>query len=580
MSVPNRRREYWKETGLRVGVAALLFAVAPLLSLRIDLTEDQRFTLSEASLQSVEGLKGSRIEVDVLLGEGLPEDFALLKQEVRLLLEQYSARHGDLRVAMFDPVQDLLKTYRGDKNPEGREFGTGDALNILTSQGIVPFTVTEGSAVDVSQKNVFPYAVVSWGGNFVRVPLLKKTLGVSLGERINLSVQELEYAFADAFRKIGFEGRKRLGIVDGQGELDDAYMADFMGAASEYYDLVRVSLDSSGLRPAALLDSLRTLDALLIAKPTEAFTEEKVYLLDQYLAGGGRGLWLLDSHRIAQPGEGDPLSEGINQLAVARKTGLEPLLFHLGLRFRGGLVNDMYSTPIVVASGQGRDAQYNPLLWVYYPMVFPDKFHPISANIQPLQLKYADGWDTLLRAGLRKKVLLQSSPASRIEGFPRPLDLQLAGQPPQPDIYQGKGSIPLGMLIEGRYRSFFENKVRPLSLPNHRVGDLEIKLLLISDGDVVVNQFQDGKPLELGYDKWTNSFYGNKEFLINALHYLMGQESLLLSRSRAVDIPRLDPVKVKESLGYWQVYNLALPLVLIALAAIGTLGYRQRKYGR
>ncbi len=556
-----------KEGGIVLLAGGILLWVSSLLGLRFDLTGDGRFTLSEASTRAVRSLRPGTVEVDVLLGEELPGAFALLRQEVAILLEQYDSRHGSIRVSFFDPLQD-------EADPE-------QAYNDLLSIGISPFTVTEGSATDVSQKNVFPWAVVTYQGRSVRVPLLRKAIGTRLEERVDLSIQELEYAFADAFRKLGIEERKRLGLIDGQGEFRDRYIGDFMGTASEYYDLVRISMDSSNLEPEALLDSLRSLDALLIAKPVIPFTGEKQYLLDQYLVDGGRAMLLLESHRIIQPSQVQGLSEDENPIAVSARSGLDELLFHAGLRFKPGIISDMYATPIVVATGEGPDSQYNPLLWLYYPMVFPNTRHPVSANIPPLQLRYTGGWDTLPRPELHKTVLLRSSPLSRLESFPRSIDLQLAGQKPEPGLFEGKGDIPLGVLVEGDYESFYANKVRPLKLSNHRDSGSGVRLLVVADGDLIANQFNEqGKPLELGFDKWTSSFYGNKAFLINALHYLMDQEELLVSRSKSVSIPRLDQVRVNERLSYWQGFVLIWPLVLIALAAFLILRYRGRRFTR
>jgi gliding-associated putative ABC transporter substrate-binding component GldG len=317
----------------------------------------------------------------------------------------------------------------------------------------------------------------------------------------------------------------------------------------------------------------------LIAKPTVSFTEQKQYLLDQYLAGGGSAMLLLESHRLIQPGEVEGLPDNGKPMAVSVQTGLKELLFHTGLRFKPGIVSDMYATPIVVATGEGTDSQYNPLMWLYYPMVFPNKEHPVSANISPLQLRYTGGWDTLPRPELRKTVLLGSSPFSRLESFPRSIDLQLAGQEPDPRLFRGRGDIPLGVLVEGDYTSFYANKVRPLKLGNHKDSGSGMRLLAVADGDLIANQFNEqGKPLELGFDKWTSSFYGNKAFLINALHYLMDEEELLTSRARSISIPRLDPVRVKEKLPYWQGFTLIWPIVLIAITAFLILSYRNRRY--
>ena len=80
-------------------------------------------------------------------------------------------------------------------------------------------------------------------------------------------------------------------------------------------------------------------------------------------------------------------------------------------------------------------------------------------------------------------------------------------------------------------------------------------MLVVSDGDIVKNQVRNGRPLELGYDKWTNNYYGNKEFLINSLNYLLDDGGLINIRNKRVTVPFLDEQKIAAQKTGWQILN-------------------------
>jgi len=103
---------------------------------------------------------------------------------------------------------------------------------------------------------------------------------------------------------------------------------------------------------------------------------------------------------------------------------------------------------------------------------------------------------------------------------------------------------------------------------------------VISDGDVIKNQLQGSRPLELGFDKMTNQFYGNKEFLLNTVNYLLDDSGLINIRTRQIAVPFLDPQKTVEQRSKWQTLNLLLPLGLLALFGIAFNFYRKRRYTR
>lgn len=538
----------------------ILNGLSYFLFTRIDMTQDRRYTLSEAALNTLENLNGE-VVVDVLLEGPLPAEFEKLKAETRQLLEEFRIANSRININFIDPLE-------GEAEPEA-------VMANLQAMGLTPVNVTVEDKGSVSQEMLFPWALVNYNGKTVKVALLKNKLGSSPEERINNSVQNLEYAFADAFTKLGLKEKKHVAVIKGNGELDDIYLADYLTTIRDYYNIGAITLDSVGSNPQKVLDQLKGYQLALIAKPTEAFTDEEKYILDQYMVQGGKTIWLLDKVVM----ELDSLfNETGSAMALARNLNLEDLLFRYGIRINPVLVNDLYFTQIVLASGEGSGATYDPVPWYYHPMVFSSNNHPINNNTEAVRFQFANTIDTLANS-YRKTIIYDSSPLSKSDGVPKIIGLQMIKSPPERENYNS-GNLPLAVLVEGEFESAYANRVKPLSLNGVREQGPPNKMLVVADGDVIRNQLRNGRPLELGYDQWTNNYYGNKEFLVNAINFLLDDTGLIGIRTRTTEIPLLDQEKIAAGRGKWQLINIAVPLLIILLFGLLFNALRRRKYGR
>lgn len=547
-----------------VSIATALFllilinALSGLLYTRFDLTEDHRYTLSESAIDAVSEFERPVI-VDVLLKGNLPSEFVKLRTETRQILEEFASENGNIKFAFVNPFE----------NSED----INETLTELQGLGLAPAQVTVEDNSKVSQDIVFPWAMVNYGDKTVKVSLLKNKLGATTEERVNNSVQHLEYAFADAFSKIDIKKRKQIAVIKGNGELDDVYLADFLTAIRDYYNIGAITLDSVASNPQKTLDQLKGYDLALIAKPTEPFSDAEKYVLDQYIVNGGKTMWLID--RVSM--ELDSLfNEQGTALALPRDLNLNDFFFKYGIRVNPDLVNDMYFTQIVLATGEGNDSQYDPVPWYYHPMVFSRNDHPINNNLEAIRLQFASSIDTLSNEN-EKTIVLQSSPLSRLEGTPKQISLDVINNPPKKEHYSD-GDKALAVLVEGEFNSAFVNRVKPVQLQNPHEKGKSNKMLVVSDGDIIKNQVRNGRPLELGYDKWTNNFYGNKEFLINAVNYLLDENGLINIRNKKVSVPFLDGQKIAAQKTKWQLMNIGLPIVLILIFGLVFTYLRRRKY--
>jgi len=538
----------------------VLNGLSGLVNPRLDLTADGRYTLSEITTSLAERIDSPLI-IDVLLDGELPPEFARLRTEVSQFLKQLRSKNSLIKINFVSPLEDA----------EDRPALIAE----LQSRGLTPANVSVEEDGKTTQELVFPWAMANYKNQTVRIPLLINKLGSTTEDRINASVQELEYALADALTKLTIEEKKRIAIVKGNGQLEDIYIADLLGELRSYYNLGVVTLDSVASNAEGTLASLNNFDMAILAKPSVAFTEEEKYILDQYIVQGGKSLWLMDGAQIELD---SLLNETGSAIALNNDLNINDLLFRYGVRLNPTLVNDMYCTQIVLASGEGSGSQYNPLPWVYHPMVFSGNDHPITENIEALRFLFSSSLDTV-ESPMRKTVLLRSSPLSKTEGVPKLISLELLNTPPDPANYSG-GSIPLAVLLEGPVQSAYTNRIAPVKINDAKETGPENAILVVADGDVIKNQLNEGRPLELGYDKWTNNFYGNKTFLLNAINYMLDEGGLVALRSRAVNIPTLDLQKVSDTRSNWQLINLGLPLLILMAFGLTNNWWRKRIYGQ
>lgn len=530
---------------------------------RFDLTQDKRYTLSEAAKNTIAAVE-SPIVIDVFLKGNFPPEFQRLQIETKQLLEEFSSYNSNIKYEFVNPLE-------GEKNPAAIQ-------KQLQQMGLTTAQVEVRENGKVSTEFVYPWALANFGNKTVKIPLLKNQLGTSSEERVNNSIQNLEYAFADGFNKLVSPKKRKVAVLKGNGELDDRFIADFFKTLKEYYYIAPFTLDSAAVAPQKTLKDLRSFDLIVVAQPTEAFSDTEKYILDQFTMNGGSSLWLIDA-------TGQQVEEASGKtFAYPMDLNLNDLFFKYGLRINSNLVKDMISAPIVLASGSENDSQYNRYPWFYYPLSASENNHPIVANIEAVKFEYASGIDTL-KTSVKKTVLLGTSTITKLVGLPNeisfdrdiPQNINVVNEGPDPQEYNA-GSIPLSVLLEGKLTSAFKNRVKPFQLSEDKTESSNIKMVVISDGDIIKNQFQGNRPLELGFDKMTQSFYGNKEFLLNTVNYLLDDDGLINIRTKEIAVPFLDTQKTVNERTKWQIINLLLPLVFLGLFGIIFHYYRKRKY--
>ena len=403
-------------------------------------------------------------------------------------------------------------------------------------------------------------------------------MGASTAEKVVSSVQHLEYAFANAFHTIAQPKQKKIAVIKGNGELRDLQMADFIKQVRENYFIGTFTLDSVAKKPNESLAYLKKYDLAIIAKPTEKFSDEEKLVLDQFVMNGGKTLWLVDQVNI----EMDSLyNDSGAALAFPFDLNLNDMFFKYGFRVNPVLVKDVMATPIALATGEkGSATQYTQYPWFYAPLIYPASKNPIVSNVDALKFEFTNAIDTL-KNGIKKTVLLQSSPYSKWVGTPTEVNLSMVNERPEQNEFKNTGNIPVAVLLEGPFHSVYQNRVLPFAEKTFQNVGKANKMIVVSDGDIIKNQLDKNfQPLELGYDKWTNKLYGNKEFIMNCVNYLLDDNGLINIRSKEVTLPLLDKEKVYSTYTTSQLITVGLPILILGIFGFLFTFLRKRKYGK
>ncbi|MDR7210109.1 gliding motility-associated ABC transporter substrate-binding protein GldG [Flavobacterium piscis] len=552
-----------KTLWITIFVLVVLNVLGSLFFYRFDLTKDKRYTLSETSLQIVKQVKNP-LSIKIYMQGDLPADFRRLQQETQQLLEEFQAYNSNI---VFEFV-----------NPLENEDESMDLVKSLYQKGLTPINITVDDKGKQSQAMVFPWAIAVYNNKEVNIPLLKNRMGASTTQKVIGSIQHLEYSITDAINKITKDKQKKVAIIKGNGEINEIHIAKMLMQIRESYYIGPFTLDSVSKNPTESLKALKKYDLAIIAKPTQTFSDEEKQVLDQFIMNGGKTLWLID--QVAADMDSLYNQSGAT-LAYPRDLNLNDMFFKYGFRINPDLVKDEQGSPIKLATGeQGSATQYQDFVWKFAPLVSPQGTHPIVKNLGGIKFDFASPIDTL-KNGIKKTVLLQSSPYSKKIGTPAEINLDIVSEETSPKDYINKGNLPLSVLLEGSFHSAFENRVLPFKENSFLAEGKPTKMIVISDGDLAKNQLDKNRiPVELGYDQRSGNLYDNKDFMMNCINYLLDDTGLINIRSKDLDLPLLDKEKVYENYRQTQFITIGLPILILLVFGLVFTYIRKRKYSK
>ncbi|WP_417786359.1 gliding motility-associated ABC transporter substrate-binding protein GldG [Tenacibaculum sp.] len=518
---------------------------------RFDLTQDKRYTLSEVSESLIDKIDAP-LTIHVFLEGDFPAEFKRLQIETRQFLEELQAKNSNIRFRFINP--DNIRER-------------------LVKRGMMPSQLTVEEDGKLSEAIIFPWAEITYGKKVELISLLPNSIAKTQEAQLQNAVEKLEYSFANALHNVTLKERQKIAVLAGNGELQDIYQYSLLSEVGKKYRLAKFTLDSVANNPQKTLKDLRAYDLAIIAKPTERFTEEEKFTVDQFIANGGKSLWMLDNNYA----DTDSLYNEGKMLAFPRDLNLTDLLFGYQVRVNNKLIQDLYSAKIPLATGNvGNQTQFQHLNWFYHPLVNGNPNHPITKNVAPVRFRFTTQIDTL-KGSLKKTPLLVTSVLTKKTGTPNFIELQSIAKEPKESEF-ASGPQLLAVLVEGNIPSAYKNRIKPFDTPDFKAESTNNKMIVIADGDVGRNQILKGKPHDLSLDKWTGEQFGNKEFLINAIDYLLDDSGLIQLRNKTIQINLLDKQRAFAEKRFWQFINIGIPLVLLALFGLGFNYWRKKKY--
>ncbi len=564
----SQRTQALSQLGLFAGILIVVNILAHQVYTHIDLTEEKRYTLTKPTRELLRSVN-DRIYVRVLLEGEFPAGFKRLRTATREMLEDFRSLNAYIDYQFEDPNK-------------GSKEEVNARRKALLEEGIAPVNLNVRGEGESKSQIIYPTAIFHYGKRKVIVNLLEnQSPTLSPDEVINNSISLLEYKFANAIKKLQAKGRPIILFTRGHGELDELQTKDLERSLRQFYDTDRITLDSVIHLPA---DKCAL---LIVARPRSAFSERDKFIIDQYIMGGGKVLWLIDR-----------LDAGLDSLRHRKRfipqdypLNLEDVLFKYGVRIQPDLVLDMECTQIPLQVGVvGNAPQFRLFPWPYHLAVLPTGNHPVVKNLDRVELHFCSSMDTIrTKTPVKKTVLLRSSKYSRLQFSPIELGFDIMGEELKPE-YFNKGHQILGVLLEGEFPSAYENRVtEQMAQGLQQVGisfrsvSVPTRMIVISDGDVAANFVRDREKKEwlpLGFNRFENATYANRDLLINAVEYLIEPGGVIEARSREVKLRLLDTVRAKEEKLLWQALNIGAPLFFLSLFGILFQWRRRRRYAR
>jgi len=561
----NNKKQHIIQLLFAIAIIILINYIAGYIYFRIDLTTDKRYTISEPSKKVIKELNDI-VYIEIYLDGDMPIAFQRMRKSLLELMDEFRVIAGDnIKYSFINPSKSSDQSKRNAIYQE------------LYDRGLNPTNVKDRDREGgIAEKVLFPGAIVSFQGNEVPLNLLINNPGFSAEVNLNNSIQSLEYSFIDAIRKITATERKRIAFIEGQGELDEYQTGDITRELSGYYDIDRVTIKEF----VTILDPY---EAIIIAGPTDSYSEKSKFIIDQYLMRGGKILWFIDEVKV----DVDSLSAGSTTFALYNDANIDDQLFKYGVRINPTIIQDMQCAIIPVNTAiSGAQPKFAPAPWIYHPLLGASSNHPVTRNLNMIKSEFPSVIDTVgQNPNIKKEFILFSSQNSRLLNVPALISLEQIKDEIDPYSFN-QPYQPVAVVLDGVFESVFKNRI----ITEYTAGQpfeyleksLSTKMIVVSDADIIRNEVRtraDGIFLSpLGYDRYSKQTYGNKDLVMNMVHYLVDKDGIINLRSREITLRLLDKNKTLNQRLKWQLINTLLPLVLIIVFGLTWNYLRRRKY--
>ncbi|MBR2052345.1 MAG: gliding motility-associated ABC transporter substrate-binding protein GldG [Bacteroidales bacterium] len=549
--------------------------IASFVYTRFDLTSEKRYTLSDTSKEILRNLD-DYVYFRVYLEGEFPAGFKKLRKETKEMLDEFRAYSKFVDYEFINPSESNDAAERNE------------TYKLLYQSGLNPTELAIKTNAGAQQLVIWPCALVSYQEKEKPLDLLDTGVGESSSQALNNSAQNLEYKLISAIKELSQEKKSNIAFIEGHGELNENEVYDITRTLQKKYNVKRVTLDE---QITALNSRTETkdssivinsnYDAIIIAKPTKPFSEKDKFIIDQYVMHGGKVLWLIDPVSATM----DSLQTSESTIGNALDLNLDDMFFKYGLRLNKNLLLDLNSAKIALRTGQmGGQAQIEYFNWYYFPLLNAASDNSIVKNINPLKADFVSSIDPVISdSDVQKIPLLKTSNYTNIAAAPAYITLGMLRQAPDQRMFSQK-SQNVAYLLKGEFESLYSNRMTSEIVESKEIGfktsSEPTSMIVVADGDLIRNQFHipKGYPLPLGFDQYTQITYGNKDFIENAVSYLVDGEGLIEVRNRELKIRLLDANKINNDALIWQVVNVLLPSVVVIIFGLVLAIIRKRRF--
>jgi gliding-associated putative ABC transporter substrate-binding component GldG len=564
MKFPSNKKKWW----LLIIIIAVIVSINYLASVfhkRIDLTNEKRFTISTPVKKILKNID-QKMEINIFLRGDIPAGFKKLSVSAQELLQEFKEySNGNIH----------YKIIAADEKIPGTERTYADTLSSL---GIVPINLKVQLKEGEQSQYIYPAALVNYQNKLQPVNLYSGSSSFITAPELNSAEALLEFNFADAIEKIINNKKPLVAYAVGNGEPIGPNTYDLVeNVLKKNYHLFMMDLAKEPVIPD-------TFKLLMIVKPTLTFTNAEKLKIDQYIMHGGKLLCFIDKLEA----ETDSLQIKNQVIAYDRNLNLQDLFFKYGIRINPDLLMDL-QCDFLPFSVNGKD-QFEFLHWNYFPLFESKQNNVINKNVGLVAGRFVNTIDTVSAPGIKKTILLNSSSNSRTIETPALISGE-ENRNAAVDAAFNKSNLIAGVLLEGKFTSLFKNRVSRDQMDSLNVYGSPFqseningnKMIIISDGDIVLNQVYKGQLLPMGVNSYTVGTqyeyqFANKQFVENCIGYLINNSGLNEAKSKDYQLRLLDPKKTNNQRGFWEMLNLLLPVLLIVIFGIIYQWWRKRKY--
>ncbi|HCR90047.1 MAG TPA: hypothetical protein DIW50_06235 [Prolixibacteraceae bacterium] len=379
------------------GILILVNILANRFFFRLDFTEDNRYTLSDATKNILKELDDP-VTVTAYFSEDLPPQIAQTKTDFKDLLIEYANK------SKGNVLYEFI-------NPNGKEETEQEAMKA----GISPVVINVREKDQAVQKKAYLGAVVKYGDKTEVIPFMQQGAA-------------MEYALSTSIKKLTVTDKPMIGFIQGHGEPTISEFQQAMVSLSVLYDVEPVNLTDS--------TNLSQYKTVCMIAPTDSIPAGHLAMLDRFLAGGGN--LYIAINRV----QGD-----LSQLYGGElTTGLESWLATKGLKVEPNFVIDAQCSTVNVRQQQGMFTFNTQMTFPYLPLANSFADHAITKGLENVLFEFVSSMNFTGDTGIHYQPLVYSSDKSGTQNCPVFFNIQQ--QWTNADFPLSK--LTLGALLEGK----------------------------------------------------------------------------------------------------------------------------------